>query len=310
MNLSTLDLNLFVVLHVVLEERSATRAAKRLHVTQSAVSNAIGRLRSVIGDPLVVRSGRGLAPTPRADELRPFIAEAIAHLQAAVDRGAAFDPRVTERSFTLSLSDNYQTSEAARIAEAFGREMPHASLRIVSSDYLVATNGLATGDVDAAFAPSAMETPGVRARPIFEEQARLVVRRNHPRVRGKVTPKLFSELPHINVEVVLGRPGTGHRLAEQHWRRSGLERKVAITVPYFITAAMIASRTDCIAALPGRMADVACRYLPLKSVATTFQLPKMSMSLVWHERTDADPGGRYFRDVVAKAVREKAERVR
>lgn len=298
MNLSTLDLNLFVVLHVVLEERSATRAARRLHVTQSAVSNAIARLRAVVGDPLVVRSGRGLAPTPRADELRPFIAQAIAQLQAAVDRGAAFDPRTSERSFTLSLSDNYQTSDAARIAEEFGRHLPRASLRLVSSDYLVATNGLASGDVDAAFAPSAMEAPGLRMRPLFEEQARIVVRRDHPRVRGKMTPKLFGELQHINVEVVLGRTGIGHRV----WQRAGLERKVAITVPYFTTAAMIASRTDCVVGLPGRVAEVLCRLLPLKVVATTFPLPKMGMSLVWHERTDADPGGRYFRDLVVKAA--------
>src|SRR6516225_532896 len=107
MNLSTLDLNLFVVLHVVLEERSATRAARRLHVTQSAVSNAIARLRSVLADPLVVRSGRGLAPTPRAEELRPFVAQAIAQLQAAVDRGAAFVPEASERRFTLALTDNH-----------------------------------------------------------------------------------------------------------------------------------------------------------------------------------------------------------
>jgi DNA-binding transcriptional LysR family regulator len=302
MNLSSVDLNLFVMLHVVLEERSATRAAKRLHVTQSAVSNAIARLRAVLGDPLVVRSGRGLAPTPRAEELAPFVAQAVAQLQLAVDRGAAFVPEASERRFTLALSDNHQTSEAARIAELFARKLPHAALRLVSSDYLVATDGLATGDVDAAFAPSMMQTPGLRARPIFEEQACMVVRRDHPRVRGKLTPKLFNELPHIDVEVVLGRTGVGHRLAEQHWKGAGLERKVAVTVPYFTTAAMIASRTDCIAGLPSRMARALCKHLPLKVPATMFPLPKMGMSLVWHERTDADPGGRYFRDLVVKAV--------
>src|SRR5579864_2740913 len=102
MNLSTLDLNLLLVLHVVLEERSATRAAKRLHVTQSAVSNSIARLRMVLADPLVVRSGRGLVPTPRAEELAPLVAQAIAHLQLAVDRGAGFSPQASERCFTLS----------------------------------------------------------------------------------------------------------------------------------------------------------------------------------------------------------------
>jgi DNA-binding transcriptional LysR family regulator len=302
MNLSLVDLNLFVVLHVVLEERSATRAAKRLHVTQSAVSNAMGRLRGVLGDPLVVRSGRGLTPTPRAEELAPFVAQAVAQLQLAIDRGAAFVPAASERRFTLALSDNHQTSEAARIAEVFARRLPRGSLRLVSSDYLVATDGLATGDVDAAFAPSIMETPGVRARPILEEQACMVVRRDHPRVRRKLTAKLFNALPHIDVEVVLGRTGVGHRLAEQHWRSAGLERKVAVTVPYFTTAAMIASRTDCIAGLPSRLAKVLCKHLPIKVAATTFAMPKMGLSLVWHDRTDADPGGRYFRDLVAEAV--------
>jgi DNA-binding transcriptional LysR family regulator len=304
MNLSSVDLNLFVMLHVVLEERSATRAAKRLNVTQSAVSNAIARLRAVLGDPLVVRSGRGLAPTPRAEELAPFVAQAVAQLQLAVDRGAAFVPEASERRFTLALTDNHQTSEAARIAEFFARKLPRAALRLVSSDYLVATDGLATGDVDAAFVPSMMQTPGVRARPIFEEQACLVVRRDHPRVRGKLTPKLFNELPHIDVEVVLGRTGVGHRLAEQHWKSAGLERKVAVTVPYFTTAAMIASRTDCIAGLPSRMAKVLCKHLPIKVASAAFPMPRMGMSLVWHERTDADPGGRYFRDLVVKAVGE------
>src|SRR6516225_2601319 len=116
MNLSSVDVNLFVVLHMVLEERSATRAAKRLHVTQSAVSNAIARLRTVIGDPLVVRSGRGLTPTPRAEELAPFIALAVVQLQLAIDRGAAFVPAASTRRFTIALADNHQTSEAAQIA--------------------------------------------------------------------------------------------------------------------------------------------------------------------------------------------------
>src|ERR1700722_3024508 len=118
MNLSALDLNLFVVLHAVLEERSATRAARRLNVTQSAVSNALARLRSVLGDPLVVRSGRGLVATPRAVELAPIIAQAIAHLESAVDRSQAFAPAQSTRTFTIAASDNHQTSEGGRIAAA------------------------------------------------------------------------------------------------------------------------------------------------------------------------------------------------
>lgn len=171
------------------------------------------------------------------------------------------------------LVDNHQTSEAGRIAEAFAVRMPRATLRLVSNDCLAATDGLA-GDVDAAFAPSILRTPGVHARPVFEEQACLVVRRDHPRVRGKLTPKVFRELPHIDVDVVLGKPGVGGRLTEQHWKDAGLERKVTVRVPYFATAALIASRTDCIAALPSRLARVLCNTMPIKVAATTFPCPR------------------------------------
>src|SRR5215471_12294499 len=124
MNLSAVDLNLFVVLHAVLEEQSATRAAKRLNVTQSAVSNALARLRTVLGDPLFVRRGRGLVPTPRAEELAPILAQAMGHLERAVDQGQAFVPEASTRTFTLAAADNHQTSEGARIAEAFAKKVP------------------------------------------------------------------------------------------------------------------------------------------------------------------------------------------
>jgi DNA-binding transcriptional LysR family regulator len=303
MNLSALDLNLFVVLHAVLEEGSATRAARRLNVTQSAVSNALARLRSSLGDPLVVRSGRGLVATPRAMELAPLVAQAIAHLETALDRGKAFAPEASTQTFTLAAADNHQTSEGARIASAFARSLPRAHLHLVSADFLAATDGLASGKVDAAFVPTGVMPPGQRGARVFEEHACLVVRRDHPKVRGKITPRLFNELSHIDVEVVLGKPGVGHRMAEQHWKSKGLERRVAVAVPYFTTAAMIAERTDCVAGLPSRVAQVLCKAFSIKIAPATFAMPSMSMSLAWHERTDADPGGRFFRKVVIEAVR-------
>jgi DNA-binding transcriptional LysR family regulator len=302
MNLSAVDLNLFAVLHVVLEEQSATRAAKRLNVTQSAVSNAIARLRAVLGDQLVVRSGRGLVATPRAVELAPIVAQAMASLEEALDRGKAFDAGASERTFTLALADNHQASEGAAIAAAFAARLPRATLRIVSVDFLAATDGLASGEVDAAFAPSDLVIPGQRSARVFEERACMVVRRDHPKVRGRITPKVFNELSHIDVEVVLGRKGFGHRKAEEHWKKAGLERKVAVTVPYFTTAATIASRTDCVAGLPSRLAHMLCKQLPVKIAPTTFTLPSMGISLVWHERSEQDAGGRFFREVVAGAV--------
>jgi len=303
MNVSAFDVNLLVVLHAVLEERSATRAAARLNVTQSAVSNALARLRVALGDPLVVRRGRGLVATPRAEELAPTIAQAIAHIERALDRGKAFLPGESTRTFTIAAADNHQTSEAPRIAAAFAKSLPRAELRMVSADFLAAGDGLASGEIDLAFVPSPMLGPGDLGERVFEERACLVVRRDHPMVRGKITPKLFNALRHIDVEVVLGKKGIGHRGAERHWKSMGLERKVGVTVPYFTTAAMMASRTDLVAGLPSRAADVLCRILPIRIAPTTFPLPSIGIAMTWHERTDSDAGAKYFRRLVADAVR-------
>ena len=301
--LSNLDLNLFLLLHTMLEESSTTRAARRLSVTQSAVSNGLARLRAALGDPLFVRSGRGLVATPRAEELRPLVAQAIGQLAAAVEGGSSFAPRDSTRRFTIAAADNNQVREIPLVAAAFARELPRADLRVVSADYLAATDGLARGEIDAALVPTDMVVPNHRGTFVFEERATLVVRRDHPKVRGKMTPKLFGELPHIDVEVALGRKGVGHQQAARHWRSSGLERHVRFTVPYFTTAALVAARTDCIAGIPHRLAETLVAALPIKIVPTTFPLPAMRMSLVWHDRSDRDPGARFFRKLVVDAVR-------
>src|SRR5215470_5902237 len=152
-NLSSIDLNLFLVLHAVLEERSATRAAARLNVTQSAVSNA----------------------------LAPLLREATDCLALAIDR-RGFIATETTRTFTIALSDNYQASDVPRIAHALAVRMPRATLRVVSTDYLAASDGLASGDIDVAFSPEQAVQSGMRSAALFEERAALIVRRDHPRV--------------------------------------------------------------------------------------------------------------------------------
>jgi DNA-binding transcriptional LysR family regulator len=301
MNLSAVDLNLFLVLHAVLEERSATRAARRLNVTQSAVSNALARLREVLGDPLVVRSGRGLVPTPRAVEIQPLLQEVASRLERAIDR-RGFVAEESTRTFTIGLADNNQACDVPPIAAAFTRRLPRASLRVVSADYLAATDGLASGDVDVAFVPEMAVTPGQRAQALFEEQAAFVVRRDHPHARQRLTRELFNELPHIDVEVTLGRPGTGHRAAEQQFAAQRVRRRVVLTVPYFFTAALAAAHTDCIAGLPDRLARLFIHLLPLKILAASFPLPRLKTLMVWHERTDADAGAQFFRGLIADAV--------
>jgi DNA-binding transcriptional LysR family regulator len=189
-----------------------------------------------------------------------------------------------------------------RIAEAFTKRLPHAKLRVVSADYLAATDGVSSGDIDVAFASEQAVLPGMRSQRVFEESAALVVRRDHPRVGRRITRELFNQLPHVDVHVALGRPGTAHRVAQRGWERAGVRRRVVLTVPYFMTAALAAAATDCIAGLPDRMAALCVSLLPLKKVAATFPLPSMTTVMIWRQRTDTDPGACVFRNVVAGAV--------
>jgi len=303
-NLAAVDLNLLAVLGVVLAERSVTRAAKQLHVTPSAVSNSLARLRELFGDPLVVRSGNGLAPTPLGLELAPALAAALDQLERIVSGPRGFQPGETTRRFTLAAPDGNVVCDVPAIVDAFARELPRAKLRVVSADYLLSSDGLATGEVDAAFGVAGMPLrAGQHARPLYDETGTLVVRRRHPRIRDRMTPKLFDSAQHIDVELALGRGGTGHDIADQQWRALGLSREVALAVPHFVAAAMAAAHTDYVAALPARVARTLATMLPLRITRPTFEMPKATVTLLWHARTDADTGARYFRDLIARAVR-------
>src|SRR5262245_34972803 len=138
MNLVAFDLNLLVVLDAVLAEQSVVRAARRLHVTPSAVSNSLARLRAVLGDPLVTRSGRGIVPTPRATQLAPVLARLLEQIEQAVS-GSTFDPRSTTREFTLAIADSGQFVRLPRLAALLGEEMPKARLRVVGIDTLLSS---------------------------------------------------------------------------------------------------------------------------------------------------------------------------
>lgn len=302
MNLSALDLNLFLVFHAVLEEGSTVGAAAKLSVTQSAVSNALARLRHAVGDPLFVRSGRGLSPTPRALEMKPAVARAIADLERAL--GDAFDPRTTTRTFTLACADHHQAADVPRVAHAFGRAMPQACLRVVSVDTLVASDGLATGNVDAVVAPDGTAGQGLRARPLFRESATLLVRRRHPILRGRVTRARLAALGHVDVHLMLGEPGEVNRDVEGALGALGFARRIAVVVSSFTAAASIAVHTDLVAWVPEHAARLFTSILPLARVRAPLPELAVGCSLVWHERTHADRGAAFFRDLVAAELAE------
>ncbi|MBZ5710058.1 LysR family transcriptional regulator [Nannocystis pusilla] len=302
MNISALDLNLLLVLHTVLAERSAAAAARRLHVTPSAVSNSLAKLRAQLGDPLVVRSGRGLTPTPRALELEPHLRAAIRELERVVAGAERFDPRTTTRSFALALSDAHQITDLPRVARVFARAMPRAQLRVISVDHFEAVGGLAGGEVDAAIAPVSEPRPGQHSQHLYEEAGVMTVRRDHPAAGKPITRELWAALRFVDIHLALGRGGIGHRAARAWLAAERLSLDIAVVVPSFLAAAVVAANSDYVAGLPRRVVEALAPVTPLVPLAVQGPPMAFSIELVWHERTHRDAGARAFRELVIAAL--------
>lgn len=279
-NLSSIDLNLLLVLHIVLAERSVTRAARRLHLSQPAVSNALARLRVVLGDQLIVRAGRSLQPTPRALEVLPRLAAGLGELAAVVEQ-SRFDPATTERAFTLADSEEF--SELPRLAGAFARRFPAATLRLATVDDIAAA--LAAGAADAALGPGTLAGPGLIRRVVYDDRPVRVVRRGHPYARS---PARLARAPRIVVHS-----------GDARGSDSG-DARIAMVMPDYMSAALAVSACDHVAVLPRRFARAISRLLPLHILGP--EAAPVPIALYWHDRTDADPGATRFRALVIDVV--------
>lgn len=292
MSIASVDLNLLVVLHTVLAEQHVARAAARLHVTPSAVSNALARLRSELGDPLVTRKGRGIVPTPRALELAPQLARAIRELEQVLE-SAPFAAATCTRTFTLATADVGQTVRVPAIVAALRTAMPRAQLRVVGIDALISLGDLASPEVDLHIG-LAGTGPGLHAEPLLVEPTQLVARRAHPIAR-RPSPTALGRLHHVRVDMVPGRRFTD--VFAKAFETAGIAREIAVTVPSFASAAAIVRASDLVTMLPESLVTRDLRVLPLPFPP---HVTKLAMS--WHDRTHLDPAARAFRDVVRAAL--------
>lgn len=297
-SIQSLDLNLLLVLHTVMTELNVARAAKRLHVTPSAVSNSLARLREHLGDPLFTRQGRGIAPTPRARELGPVLSRALGELERAV-RSAPFDASHCTRTFTLAVADVGQIAWVPSLALAMQRELPRAYLRVVGIDSLVTLGDLASPEVDVHVG-IAGQGAGLHTEPLREEPSLLVARRRHPAARKNVSLRALSALRHVRVEMVPSRAFKDPFAAT--FERAGVLRVVALSVPSFSAAAEVVARTDYVTMLPASLFAVRAKALGLLALTSSLPPHTTRFALSWHERTHGDPAAQAFRALVRQAV--------
>ncbi len=289
------DLNLLVTLDVLLAEGSVARAARRLRLSPSAMSRALARLRETTGDPLLVRAGRGLVPTPRALELRERAARLVQDAEAVLRPAEKLDLKRLVRAFTLRTSDGFVESFGPGLISRVSRQAPGVQLRFVPKGDKD-SESLRDGTVDLETGVVGRTTgPEIRAQALFRDRFIGVVRRGHPLCRGKITPARFAAGRHV----LVSRRGPDRGLIDEALKPFGLERQIATIVGGFAAALALVRGTDLIASVPER--HTGSLRAGLHSFSLPVPAPEVTVSLLWHPRLDADPAHRWLRGCVREA---------
>jgi len=301
MSLEAIDLNLVLVLHHVLAEGTVVRAAERLHVTPSAVSNSLARLRELLGDPLFVRSGRKVVPTPFAQELAPQLTTAVEKLRIILEARHDFKAEACTRSFTLASADNIGI--LPNITTRFAQALPRASLRVVTLDHAVATNGLARGDIDVLLGLPPTISREIRSEPAYTDRLVCAMWRKRAPTGRRLTLKRFLEARHVEVALQGKHPID---YVDGVLSRLGYQRSIAISVPQFALAASCIAGTPYITMLPASMAKGLASSLQLAIFRPPFELPAITILQLWHERSDVDRGSSLLRAIIRQVGQEVA----
>jgi DNA-binding transcriptional LysR family regulator len=293
---SSLDLNLLAALEVLLAERNVTRAARRLGLTQSSMSHTLGRLREALSDPLLVRAGRAMVPTPRAEALAAPLSRALAELRRVVRHEAAFEPATSTRAFTIACPD-LVVSLLPGLVASLAKDAPRVRVDVRSSSGLDVAAALGASAIDAALVPSAEPLAGLAQRVLGRVSFCVLARRGHPAISGKRWGlDAWLRYPHVVIHTGSSGPGfVGAALA-----RAGRTRVVGMTAPSFLVAPFVVAESDFLFAAPRELSIGIARRLDLAVLDLPLPVPRVPVVLVWHERMRSDPGHAWFRDRLAK----------
>lgn len=294
------DLNLLVTLDVLLAEGSVTRAAKRLQLSPSAMSRALARLREVTGDPLLVRAGRALVPTPRALDLRERVGQLVQDAQAVLRPLDALDLGRLQRVFTLRTSEGFVETFGPALIARVAVAAPGVLLRFVQKPDKD-SKPLRDGAIDLETGVVEGDTgPELRTQVLFRDRYVGVVRQGHPLAEGVMTPTRYAAERHVAVS----RDGIARGVVDEALTQGGSTRRIATVVGGFATAIALARASDLVATVPERHT----RGLRegLVSFTLPMPVPEFAVSLLWHPRMEADPAHRWLRGCVREACLDEA----
>lgn len=297
MNWRRLDLNLLVVFDAVMHERNATRAAKKLNMSQPAVSHALMRLRSALGDELFVRTPDGMQPTPQAEHLAPSIRQALADLGAVLENKRTFDPQGVSRTFVVALNNYAALVIAPPLTAAAMREAPQVTLDLRPSGTLDITERLDRGDFDLAVGRLAAPAERFCDIRLFDDGFACLIRKDHPAIGddGAINIQRLANLPHLDVSST----GEGTSFVDAELSRLALQRRIVMRPPLLATAGILA-QSDMVAVMAKGAAKAFAAKSSLQVLNLPFPAPTLPIAMLWHRRLDDQPPHRWLRQLVVR----------
>ena len=274
-----MDMKLLAVFNEIYQTRNVSRAADNLGLPQTSVSLALGRLRRLFNDPLFVRTGAGMLPTPRAAMLVPQLRQALELLQSATQQPSEFDPASSSRSFRIAMTDISHLEFLPALVNKVAKAAPDVRIEVlrITAD---TAKLLESGGADLAIGYMPELEAGFYQQRLFDDGFACVVRRQHPRIDRNLTESRFKSEPHV----VLTAPGTGNEIVEHELKRRGAERKVALSLPTLPGVGNLLANTDLIATVPNRVAQTLVKIARVKALAPPYRFPVFSIKQHWHER--------------------------
>ncbi len=297
LNLSAVNLNLLVHLDALIEEANVTRAAKREGVTQSAMSHSLQKLREIFDDPILIRHGARNELSSGARALQQPLRKALLDVQRIVRDAGRFDPRTAERLFQCACPDFLSVLLMPKVAARLLRRAPGMNVEIIPNQPLRYTYLLETGEIDFALGGVLPAAPGIRRMKLYTESLVCAVRKGHPRVKNRrVTPEQYARLGHCLITVGESRTPTW---VDDKLRRLGLHRRIVLRTRSFLAAPQLVSQSDLILTASRRLCEYMAKHFDLDLLEFPLEPISFDEELLWHERSDDDPGHRWLRGVFA-----------
>ena len=300
MDTSQLDFNLLVTLDTLLAERNVTQAARRLNMSQPALSTRLSRLRDIFDDPLLIPAQRGMVPTQKALELQPRLHEALEAVRQVVAKDSAFDPSRAKGTIRIAASDYTQSALLLPLVRTLRQEAPGLRIAWLSLDLTVLHSQMERGAVDLAI-DLPQRVPGqLRMRAFCREEYVLIARNGHPQVKDRIDLDLFCRLDHV----IVSPDGGGFAgPTDTVLKAMGRSRHVALSTPGFLVVPRIVVNSDMIAVVPARIAQEERERLQV--LDPPIGVPGFELAMGWHDRTTTHPVQRWVRErfvLLAKSI--------